>query len=214
MKTAIGALPILLRGAIVTLYLSVVCLAFSTAIGLVVGILAGTGNRVLKAVTGVYVYVIRGVPLLVQLFFVYFTLPFLGIYLPGELAASFGISLYGGAFISEIVRGAILSVPRGQADAGKALGYTTRTVTWKVVLPQALRYVLPPYVSNCATIIKATALVSIVSVWELTLAGKEIAQRTLETLPIVVDVLLIYFFLCYPLAHAGKRLEKRFTYIS
>lgn len=214
MTTAIGALPILLRGAGVTIYLSVVCLACSTVLGLVVGITAATGGRALRALTGAYVYTVRGVPLLVQLFFVYFTLPFLGLYLPGEVAAIAGISLYGGAFISEIVRGAIRSVPRGQIDAAKALGYTTRVVMWRVALPQALRYLLPPYVSNCATVIKATALASIVSVWELTLAGKEIAQRTLETLPIAVDVLLIYFVLCYPLAHVAKRLERRLTYIA
>lgn len=214
MTTAIGALPILLRGAGVTIYLSVVCLACSTVIGLVAGITAATGGRALRALTAAYVYTVRGVPLLVQLFFVYFTLPFLGLYLPGEVAAIVGISLYGGAFISEIVRGAIRSVPRGQIDAAKALGYTTRVVMWRVALPQALRYVLPPYVSNCAAVIKATALASIVSVWELTLAGKEIAQRTLETLPIAADVLLIYFVLCYPLAHVAKHLERRLTYIA
>lgn len=214
METVIGSLPLLLSGAGVTIYLSIICLILSTTIGVTLGILSVIGGPVIKGLTGLYVYVIRGIPVLVQLFLVYFTLPYLGIYLPGVVAGALGISFYGGAFISEIVRGGILSVPKGQVDAGTALGYTSGAVMRRVVLPQALLYMLPPYVSTTALVVKATALVSIVSVWELTLAARELAQRTVETLPIVSATLLIYFAICYPLAFAGKQLEKRFAHVA
>jgi len=158
-----------------------------------------------------YVYVVRGTPILVQVFLVAFGLPFFGFRAPPYVVALLAISLHMGALMIEIVRGALLALPRAQVESGLALGMTPWLLVWEVLLPQALRAALPPYISLLPVTIKATALVSVINIWELTLASREVANRTLATFEIFGVALLIYFVLCYPLTYAGHRLERRLT---
>jgi polar amino acid transport system permease protein len=207
-------LPYLIRGAQVTLMLGLSCIFFSTLLGLFLGIASSIAPPVARYAITAYVYVIRGIPLLVALFIVYFGLPFFGFVLNPNLVAIIAISAYIGALNAEIVRGAINSVPRGQVEAGRALGYEDLFIMTEIVLPQAVRYALPPYVSLLPVTVKATALAAVISVWELTLASKEIVTRTLDAFPIFAASMIIYFVLTFPLTRLSTYIEGRMAKIA
>lgn len=211
MEVIVANFPYLSRAAIMTLRLAVFALALSTAVGLVGGILSIVGGRLLRTLILGYVYVIRGTPILVQIFLVYFGLPFFGIRVHASVVAIVAISLHMGGLMMEIVRGAVLAIPRGQVESGLALGMTPWLLVWQVLLPQAVRAAFPPYVSFLPVTIKATALASVINIWELTLASKEVANRTLSTFEIFGVAFAMYFLLCYPFTYLGSRLERRLT---
>jgi len=159
-----------------------------------------------------YVFVIRGIPVLVWMFLAYYMLPQLGLVV-GDVTAVIGaLILYTGAFVTEIARGAVLSVPRHQTEAAKALGMRKFTMLRLVILPQAITLSIPPLLNNSVMMIKATSYVSVVGVWELTYAAREVVERTLAAFQIFLGVMLIYFLICYPLTLAARYLEKRYSY--
>lgn len=209
MDIIVTATPYLLQATVLTIYLSVLCFTAGLLLGTGLGVLGAVGPNPIRAAIMGYVFLIRGIPLLVQLFFVFFALPFWGIDVPPFTSAAIALSLYTGAFASEIVRGAIGSVSKGQTDAAKALGYTRFATLWHIVLPQAFRYMLPPFVSLAATVVKATSIASLISLTELTLAAKEVLQRTVAPFQIWGLSMLIYFVICYSLSVLGRRLESR-----
>ncbi len=209
MHIILTATPYLLQATVLTIYLSVLCFAAGLVLGTGLGLLSAVAPKAIRAAIMAYVFVIRGVPLLVQLFIVFFALPFWGLEVPPFTSAAIALSLYTGAFASEIVRGAIGSVARGQTDAAKALGYTRFGTLRYIILPQAFRYMLPPLVSLAATVVKATSIASLISLTELTLAAKEVLQRTVAPFQIWGLSMLIYFILCYSLSILGKRLERQ-----
>lgn len=212
LSTFINTFPYLAKGTINTIYLSAICLSLGLVIGILSGILSVTTSRLLRSIIFIYIYFMRGIPLLVLLFLTYFTLPIFGIELNAEIAAAASISIYNGAFISEIIRAAIISLPIGQTDAAKSLGMTYWFYMRKVIIPQAFRYSIPPIVNIALMCIKFTALVSIISVSELTYAGMEMAQVTLKPFHIYFQVAVIYFILCFALSRLGLFLEKRLYY--
>ena len=116
-----------------------------------------------------------------------------------------------GALVIEVVRGSLLALPRQQAESGLALGMTPMTLLIEVLAPQALRAALPPYVSLIPVTVKATSLASVISIWELTLASKEIANQTLATFEVFGVAFVLYFIICYPFTWLGRRLEQRYT---
>lgn len=204
--------PYLAKGAVYTLYFSAICLFLGLIIGILSGILSVIPNKLIQAIIFVYVYIIRGIPLLVLLFLTYYCLPVFGIELNPGIAAAASISIYVGAFISEIIRGAIISLPMGQTDAAKSLGMRYWLYMRKVIIPQAMRYAIPPIINIALMCIKFTALVSIISVWELTFAGKEMSEVTLKPFHIYAQVAFIYFVFCFSLSRLGLFLEKRLYY--
>jgi polar amino acid transport system permease protein len=212
LSIVIETFPYLLKGALYTLYLSAICLTLGLIIGVLSGILSVIPFRLIRGCIFLYIYIIRGIPLLVLLFLVYYCLPMFGIELNPGIAAATSISLYNGAFISEIIRGAIISLPVSQTDAAKSLGMRYWLYMRKVILPQAMRYAIPPIINIALMCIKFTALVSIISVWELTFAGKEMAEATLRPFLIYAEVALIYFVFCFSLSRVGLSLEKRISY--
>jgi polar amino acid transport system permease protein len=207
-----SALPYLLDACVTTLWLALVCVVLATVIGVGIGVLCVLVSRAAQAAILAVIYFLRGIPILAQLFLVYFGLPFFGIFVNPYAVAIIAISLHMGALVAEIVRGALLGLPRAQFDAGLAIGLRPRQVLWKVLLPQALIAAMPPYVSMIPVTIKATALTSVISIWELTLASKEIAAQTLDTFGTYGYALLLYFLLCYPFTLLGRYLERRSTY--
>jgi polar amino acid transport system permease protein len=207
-----SALPYLLDACVTTLWLATVCVLLATVIGVGIGILCVLASRAAQAAILAVIYFLRGIPILAQLFLVYFGLPFFGIFVNSYAVAIIAISLHMGALVAEIVRGALLGLPRSQFEAGLAIGLRPRQVLWKVLLPQALIAAMPPYVSMIPVTIKATALTSVISIWELTLASKEIAAQTLDTFGTYGYALLLYFFLCYPFTLLGRYLERRSSY--
>lgn len=194
-----------------TMMLASVAIIMSTIVGVIGGVTSVLGGRLVEAMVMVAVYVLRGVPILVQLFLVYFGLPFFGIHVSPYAVAVLAISLHMGALVTEVVRGALLALSKQQSESGLALGMTPLTLMIEVLAPQALRAALPPYVSLIPVTIKATSLASVISIWELTLASKEIANQTLATFEVFGVAFVIYFAICFPFTWLGRRLERRAT---
>jgi polar amino acid transport system permease protein len=163
------------------------------------------GVRFLK----IYVEILQGTPLLLQLILVFFGLPLLGLEVSSLLAASVGLSLYASAFLAEIWRGCIDAIGRGQWDAGAALGLTFVQRMRLIILPQALKIAVPPTVGFLVQLVKSTALASIVGFNELTKAGQIVTNATFQPALVYGLVALIYFCLCFPLTWCARILERK-----
>ncbi|CAG9184970.1 amino acid ABC transporter permease [Cupriavidus pinatubonensis] len=182
--------------------------------GLLVGVLVGLGrvssNRYISGGLRGYVEVFRCTPVLVQLIWFYYALPvLLGVELTPGMAAVLALTLYGGAFYSEIVRGGIVSIEIGQTEAGQALGMTKWQVLRRVVLPQALRRMTPPLVSQSVMQLKNTSLLSVLAVPDLLYQGQVIAHDTYRPLEIYSLVAVAYFAVLLPATMMAKRLEAK-----
>jgi His/Glu/Gln/Arg/opine family amino acid ABC transporter permease subunit len=199
----------LLRGAGMTLLMAAVSAVPATICGVLLAVAQVFGNRVVKSIVVAYLFLIRGIPLLVLLTFTYYLLPLTGIDLPPFWGVVVVFAVYYAAFMSEVFRAGILSLPRAQWDAARSLGMTRRMMLQIVIFPQALRLASPPFVSLCANLVKATSLVSIVGLWELTMASREIVERTLAPFQIFLGAAAVYFCICYTLALYGRHLERR-----
>ena len=199
----------LFRGAEMTLLMAAAAVVPATLVGILLALVQVFGNRFARSAIVGYLFVIRGIPLLVLLTFVYYLLPLTGIDLPPFWGVVLVMAFYYAAFMSEVFRAGILSLPRAQWDAARSLGMTRQLMLRIVIFPQALRLASPPFVSLCANLVKATSLVSIVGLWELTMASREIVERTLAPFQIFLGAAAIYFCICYTLALYGKYLERR-----
>jgi len=200
-------LPLLLRGAAVTLELASICVVFSSLIGIVAALAQSYGGFLARGTIFIYLYLVRGTPLLVLVFAIYYILPYAGINVNAMTGGAIVVSLYFGAFMTEVFRAALASVPRGQWDAGRALGMHGRWLMSIVVVPQALRLAGPPFINTCVMVVKGTSLVSVIGLTELTLTGNEVVERTLAPFQVFGGVALIYFVICYSLSLGGKALE-------
>ena len=199
----------LLRGAGMTLLMAAVSVVPATICGMALAVAQVFGNRAVKSFVVAYLFVIRGIPLLVLLTFTYYLLPLTGIDLPPFWGVVVVFAFYYAAFMSEVFRAGILSLPRAQWDAARSLGMTRQLMLRIVIFPQALRLASPPFISLCANLVKATSLVSIVGLWELTMASREIVERTLAPFQIFLGAAVVYFCICYTLALYGRHLERR-----
>lgn len=205
-------LPYLLKGAVQTLWLGFAGVVTGTLLGMILGVLTVMSPWPVRWIITSYVFIVRGIPVLIWMFLAYYALPEFGIVV-GDFTAVIGaLILYTGAFVTEISRGAVLSVPKTQTEAAKSLGMRKFTMLRLVLLPQAMKMSIPPLLNNSVMMVKATAYVSVVGVWELTYAAREVVERTLAAFQVFLGVMLIYFLICYPLSVAARRLEKRFAY--
>src|SRR5207237_7752672 len=198
-----------LAGVRATLLISATVLVTGTALGLIWGLLRVFPVPALQRfMTGV-VEAVRSVPLLLQMFFIFFGLPALGIQTPVFLSAVLAMTLWMAANLAEVIRGAIESIPRGQLEAASSTGLTYGQAMRSVIVPQALRRMLPPFVGLCTILIKDTSLAAIIGVFELTRAAQETIERTLRSFEIYGAAAVIYFALCFPLPRLAARLELR-----
>ena len=204
-------LPYLLRGALVTLWLALIVVTLGTLLGTGLGILAAGNSRIMRAAITVYIFALRGIPVLVVMFLGYYAFPALGVRVDAYVAVGLAQIVYVGAFTAEIVRSAILSVHPGQVAAAKSLGMRRGAILREVLLPQAARIAIPPLLNNSLTAVKQTSYASIVGAWELTYAAREIVERTLASFQIFLGVMAIYFAICYPLSLLARWYEKRLT---
>ncbi len=202
-------LPYLLKGAFYTINLSVITVVLGLVLGATLGVLAYYGPRPIRMLIAVYVFFFRGLPVLIVVFLFYYLPPVWGIDLNVYLSAAIALVCYSGAFVTEIVRGAIGAIPASQIDAAKSVGMKTVRILWLIVLPQALRFSLPPLLNNTIMSIKITSYSSVVGVWELTFAAREVVERTLAAFEIFLGVMAIYFLLCFPLSVLSSRLERK-----
>ena len=208
MSALAQSLPHLLRGAVSTLALAAAVLAVGTTLGLAVGLLRVLPGRAGTLVGGA-VELVRAVPLLLLLFFIFFGLPALGVRIPTFPAAVLAMSLWMAANTAEVVRGGVQSISRGQFEAARSLGLGWAGTMRFVILPQATRRMLPPFVGLCTILVKDTSLAAIIGVFELTRAAQETIERTLRSFEIYGAAAAIYFALCFPLTRLAARLETR-----
>jgi polar amino acid transport system permease protein len=186
--------------------------AASFVLALAVGVLAGAGQAEcprLRPLLAFYVDLFRGTPLLIQLFFIYYGLPSLGVDLPRYAAALLGLGLNGGAYVAEIVRGALLSVPPGQEEAARVLGLSRIQTLRRVILPQATRVALPPLMNAFSSTLKDSSLLSVLAITEITRMGQLIYTRTFRAFEVYLAVGLVYYALTRIASTLSKRLERR-----
>ncbi len=195
-----------------TILLSVLAFAGGGTLGLVMALLRVSAARPLRWLAILYIRVFQGTPVLLQLFLVFFGAPLAGISIDPYVAAILGLSLNSAAFLGEIWRGAIQSVPRGQWDAAKALGLRYATRMRRVVLPQALRAAVAPTVGFLVNLVKETSVVSIIGFVELTRSGQLLNNATFQPFIIFGTVAATYFVLCWPISLASRRLELRLAH--
>lgn len=205
----VDAAPLLFEGLVATVVVSWAAFCLSLIIGVLVGV-ARAESATARRILGPYVEVFRGTPLLIQLFFIYYGLPSIGLTLNNYAAGMVGLGLNGGAYISEIVRGALYAVERGQKDAAAALGLTWMQSMIHVILPQSVRVALPPMVNAFSALLKDSSLVSVLAITELTRVSQLIYTRTFRAFEVYLAVGALYFGMIYAVSVVSHRLEKRF----
>jgi polar amino acid transport system permease protein len=213
MSVALHSLPFLWDGLLVTLHVSAIVVAIALALGLVMGLGLAYGPLWLYWPIRLYSDCLRGIPLIVLIFFVYYALPLTGWNVNNFWAAVSALAAFQTAHVLEVTRGAVQSIHPGQNEAGKAIGLTFAQRMAYVILPQALRRFLPPWINSVVDTVKGSALVSLVGIVDLMLAIQQVIGRTFEPLPLYVLGALMYFVINYALSLASRRLEAHFAYV-
>lgn len=203
--------PYLLQGAVVTLELSVLSMALGIVLGLVIALGRMSGRWWLELPLRAYVEVWRDVPLIVQLLVIYFTLPTIGIVLPGFWAGILGLSLNMGAYLSEVFRAAIQSIDPGQREAGLSIGMSRTMIYSRVILPQALRIAIPTVGGYFISLLKDSSLVSFIAVNELLRHGSILINNTFRSMEIYLMVAIIYFIMSFVASRLVLRVEHVLT---
>lgn len=200
----------LLRGAIVTVEITACALLLGCAIGLLVGIgRLNPRRRIVYGICSAYLLVFRGTPLLVQLFIWFFGLPQFDILLPAFVCGVLGLGTYSGAYVSEIVRGAIQSVERGQTEAARSLGMSGGQAMRIIILPQAVVRMIPPLGNEFIALIKNSALVSLLTIHDLMHEGQKIISVSYRSLETYLVIALIYFVLTTATTMILRKIEHR-----
>jgi len=203
------SLPQLLKGAAVSIQIAALSCIIGLTLGVVVGLTQSGKGTFLKILATIYVTLFRGTPMLIQLLFAFFVLPEIGISLPAFWIAVITIGLNSGAYVSQIIRAGIKSVSKGQLEAAKVLGFSKIQITRYILLPQAIRTVIPALGNEFIILIKDSSLASIITVVELTKQGERIISATLNALPIYTGVALLYLIMTSTLSFIVYKIEKR-----
>jgi His/Glu/Gln/Arg/opine family amino acid ABC transporter permease subunit len=203
--------PFLLKGAWVTIELSMVSMACAIVIGLTVAIGRLSPRRWLCWPLQCYVEIWRDVPLVVQLLVIYFTLPQIGLTLPGFWAGVLGLALNLGAYLSEVFRAAIQSIDHGQREAGMTIGMSNAKIYRRVILPQAMKVALPTVGGYFISLMKDSSLVSFIAVNELLRHGTIIIAETFMSMQVYLMVAIIYFVMSFAAARGVRWIERKFT---
>ncbi len=201
--------PFFLKGLWMTTQIAFISLVTCTLLGFFLGIFRSGRNVIVKRTIGVYVAFVRGTPFVVQIFIIFFILPEWGIQLEAFPAALLAMAIMGSAFICEIVAGGISSIPKGQWEAASSSGLTMTQQLRLVILPQAMKVILPPLVGQYVLLIKDTSVVSVIGVMELTRVGWVTVVRIPEGLMVFSLVGVLYFSISYPLILLSNYLERR-----
>jgi polar amino acid transport system permease protein len=199
----------LLHGVGMTLLCSALGIALGMVLAIAVCLCRLSKKRALRAFGAFYVSFFRGVPLLIQLLLIYYFLPLIGIDVPAMAAAIGALGLASGAYVSEIYRGALNAVPVGQSEAALSLGFSGPTIWRRILLPQAFRLSVPPLINELILLLKASSLISVVGVAELTRTSQTISASTYRPLEIYLAAAAIYLVINGCLALLGTALERR-----
>lgn len=194
----------------ITLQLGVIIFIISSILSVLIGFLRTYKlPKIVKFVLSSYVEIFRGTPLLVQLFLIYYGLPAFGLNFQPMTAAIIGLSLNATAYMSEVIRGSILSIDKGQYEASYVLGYSKFSMYINIILPQAFRIALPSLMNSFASIIKETSLVSVISIAEITRVGNQIYSRTLRPFEVYLTIAVFYFVMTYTISILSRAIERR-----
>lgn len=201
--------PMLYAGLVFTIPITLISFFLGLLLGFIVALLRLYGPAPLKNVVRLYVWIIRGTPLLVQLFLIFYALPSVGITLDAFPAAVIGFTLNVGAFTSEVIRATLLSVAKGQWEAAHSIGMSWGQSLRYIILPQAARVAVPPLSNTFISLVKDTSLASVITVPELFLAAQRIAAVTYQPLILYSEAALLYLLICSVLSYLQSRLELR-----
>ncbi|MGO4889250.1 ectoine/hydroxyectoine ABC transporter permease subunit EhuC [Anaerobacillus sp. MEB173] len=211
-NTYFELIPSLLNGAKITIQVLVLSLIFTYSIAFIAGLGKLSKYLIIRGISSVYIEIFRGTSLLVQLFWIYFVLPFFGIELSALAAGVIAMSLCYGAYASEIVRGAILSIPKGQTEAAIALNMTPFQRMRRIIIPQAIKIMLPGFGNISIELIKGTALVSLITLGDLTYHALTLRNTNVGlTTEIFTALIILYFVIALPLIILARWLERRAT---
>lgn len=210
LKASREFLPILLQGMGMTVLVTLCALVLATLLGIVWALMRTSGIRWLAWPAMAFTNTIRGIPILVQLFYIYFVLPELGVDLNAFQAGVLGLGIAYSAYMGEVFRSGILAVDPGTIEAAQSLGMTRARVLTRVVLPQAVRIVLPPYGNNLIMLLKDSSQASVITVAEMSTQARLIAASTFKNQEVWTLVALLYLCLSVPLILLVAWLEKRF----
>jgi len=213
MSVMLNSLPFLWRGLLVTLHVSALVVVIALGCGVLLGLGLSFGPRWTAWPVRIYSDVIRGLPLLVLIFSIYYMLPLTGWNVSNFWAAVTALAAFQTAHVIEVTRGAVQSIPPGQHEAGKSIGLTFAQRMIYVVFPQALRRFLPPWINTVVATVQGSALVSLVGIVDLMLSIQQVIGRTFKPMPMYVLGALIYFVINYALSFTSRTLESRFAYV-
>lgn len=207
--STVAVFPQLLSAVPVVLQLAFGAMALALVLGLFLALARLSGSNLLKSVTTGFVEVMRGTPLLVQLVYIFFVLPSIGVEIDPIPAGIIGLGLNYAAYLSEVFRSAILSVENGQTEAALSLGYTPTMTLWKVVIPQSFVVSLAPIGNYFISLIKDTALTSVIAVTEILKAANMLNSQTFQTTEIYTAAAILYLIISLPLSRAVVLLERK-----
>ena len=213
MSVMFNSLPFLWQGLLVTLHVSTLVVVIALGCGVLLGLGLSFGPRWTAWPIRIYSDVIRGLPLLVLIFSIYYMLPLTGWNVSNFWAAVSALAAFQTAHVIEVTRGAVQSIPSGQHEAGKSIGLTFAQRMFYVVFPQALRRFLPPWINTVVATVQGSALVSLVGIVDLMLSIQQVIGRTFKPMPMYLLGALIYFVINYALSLTSRRLESRFAYV-
>lgn len=204
------ALPTLFQGLVLTVEITSLSLLFALIIGLIMGLFRISRNIFLSMIATIYLYIIRGTPLLIQILFIYIALPMaLNFKLSAFTAGVIAISINAGAYLMEIFRAGIESIDRGQMEAGRSLGFSYGQTMRLVILPQAVRRMIPAFVNQFIISLKDTSLLSVIGIAELTMQGQSIYSMNFKAFQILSAVAAMYFVVIFVLTQLSAWLERR-----
>ncbi len=203
-----GYIEPLLLGAKVTAEVAAASTVLGAAFAFAAGMARASGGPVSSKIAAIYIEIFRGTSLLVQLFWLYYALPLVGPSLPPMTTGVLGLSLNIGAYAAEVVRGAIVAVPRAQREAAVALNFTERQTLWRILLPQALPEMMPSLGNLAVQNLKDTSLVSMITIADLTYHAQQLRNLTLASVPIYTLTLLMYFAMALVLMVFMRALER------
>jgi cystine transport system permease protein len=192
-----------------TIPVALASFAFGLLLALIVALMRLSRNRVLSTIARIYISVIRGTPLLVQLFVIFYGLPSVGVTISPWPSAIIAFSLNVGGYAAEVIRAAILSVPKGQWEAGHTIGMSRRQSLVRIILPQAARVSVPPLSNTFISLVKDTSLASLILVTELFRQAQQVAAFSQEFMLLYLEAAVIYWIICLVLASGQSVLEKR-----
>ncbi len=200
---------IFLEGFLTTLEVSILGLILALMLGIIFGVLSTSKIKIFKVINRIYVEVIQNTPLVIQVFFLFNGLPYIKVVLPVFLIGILGVGVYHGAYISEVVRTGITSIPKGQFEAAKSQGFSHTQTMMYIILPQTVKIIIPPLANQLVNLIKNTSVLAMIAGGDLMYTADSWSSANMYYGPAYVITGALYFIMCYPLAMISRKLELR-----